>query len=232
MEHKTCAGTTKAGKRCRLSPQKTSRFCHIHKFQQKQHGGNVTTIDPIDLLSFVGKFYRGIDGYSDETEEVFDPEMRNNTDIPVLREIFKEGGVKISGLPPNAPVDRIRPNGTYALHFNDSYLENTIGPITLPFNQIIVKNTQTWSSGHPSDWPAWYLDDGMFEDYPWIHVDEHLKSVSIKADEKGEPLTIDDVLVGSRALMFDPYRAIRYGYKIISRTSTKLILDAGVDSDN
>lgn len=26
-----CAGTTKAGKPCKLSPQKDSKFCHLHK---------------------------------------------------------------------------------------------------------------------------------------------------------------------------------------------------------
>lgn len=64
----------------------------------------------------------------------------------------------------------------------------------------------------------------------YITVDKPFTEVSIDANIKGSPITIDDILFATRALMVDHTRTINGGYKVIHETNYQLILEPDIDN--
>jgi len=66
--------------------------------------------------------------------------------------------------------------------------------------------------------------------YITVDNDNPFWEVSIDANKKGSPITIDDVLFATRALMVDHTRTINGGYKVVQETNDTLILEPDIDN--
>ena len=64
----------------------------------------------------------------------------------------------------------------------------------------------------------------------YITVDNPFWEIRIDANIKGSPITIDDVLFATRALMADHTRTINGGYKVVQETNDILILEPDIDN--
>lgn len=64
----------------------------------------------------------------------------------------------------------------------------------------------------------------------YITVDKPFWEISIDSNKKGSPITVDDVLFASRALMVDHTRTINGGYKVIQETNDILVLEPDIDN--
>ena len=65
---------------------------------------------------------------------------------------------------------------------------------------------------------------GPLSSRSYIHVTEEFEEIEIRSEEKGSPITIDDVLFASRGLCKNDTQSIDGGYNVISDNGSVLIL--------
>lgn len=100
---------------------------------------------------------------------------------------------------------------------------------------VIMYRNEAWDFGLPTLWynsppPERFKKSKQWLDNlssrPYITVDKHAVRVTISANKKGSPITIEDVLFATRALALDGFRSYDYFEKIKSHfvcTSSKKI---------
>jgi hypothetical protein len=127
---------------------------------------------------------------------------------------------------------------------------NQLANQKIPFQEVIIKNPikqervpSIWYN-EPSCRPWGMPDHGIFHSTshgdikvlslektrPYIHVIDHFQEVHLSSVDKGQPLTFDDVLFGTRPLMWDATRLVDGGYHVIEYDNDRLVIDPAIDN--
>jgi hypothetical protein len=113
----------------------------------------------------------------------------------------------------------------------------------VPFDTIIIMYDESiWTEkpyewyNEPSKWWKGYLEYlkpfvlPYLNTCKYINIIDPFMKVSINKNDKGSPLTINDILFATRALMNDDCRSIDQGYKILKMSESTLVLVPEIDN--
>ena len=238
-------------KRCELpefSSQCTEKFWQTyaenHKIRKHLPSwqSSVRVSSTIEHLNLLGPLYHSYFGLHPEEHGAIEIDREPDTEEEVqkLMELknkykaeFWMNNKQISVPPEDSTVTVVIP------------YKNVLGisKQTVPYSKVIIKyQKDTWSQkpgawyNKPSRWWTSYMP--YLKPYvlpylntrKYIHVDKPFVQVTVSAEKKGAPLTLDDILFATRALMLDDTRTVDSGYKILNETPTVLTLEPELDN--
>jgi hypothetical protein len=144
------------------------------------------------------------------------------------------------------PASALRPEdlaGAYfEIHYNRDYA-GRLAALTVPAEQVVVMydwpRRRGWLQTCVPPEDEWYEGPVGGEatgplpplsTRPYVEVVNPFWKVEVSAREKGAPVTVDDVLFASRALMRDARRRAAGGFEALCSSGELLFLQAGIDN--
>lgn len=134
-------------------------------------------------------------------------------------------------------------NKEYCICYNyDTIKKESLEQVS--YKTVIIKytNENYWSKlpeewyNMPSKWWKGYFPYlkpyvlPYLKSRAYIKINKPFMEVEVSAAEKGIPLTIDDILFATRALMWDDCRSVDGGYTILSKSNDILIIEPNIDN--
>ncbi len=118
---------------------------------------------------------------------------------------------------------------TFVIYTTEEFVHNVQPLLTrpVPFDNVILMEDGI-DFVDPQDQEK-FPNSELIKSRPYIKIDKELNAVILSIDEKGSDLTIDDILFGSKGLMFEEYRDI-YSYTIKSSNENTLVLELDIDN--
>lgn len=194
----------------------------------------------LQILNRLGPLYNGYSGiypeqngkcsgiYSPDDEEIIQEALDNHLDV-----LAEDDS-------PIKTVEEASETGCVTIFYDYNEIKKNLN-VPVNYKKVVIKFT----GGHWYNLPKkWYnmvnpkTRDRSDRKYrlkqiwtrKYITVDNPFWEVSIDANKKGSPITIDDVLFATRALMADHTRTINGGYKVIQETNDMLVLEPDIDN--
>lgn len=178
--------------------------------------GIVAIIKPeyqVFLLSTLGTLYHSGDGFGTSDLSIY-----KNEDSPELSELIE-----------NYATDQDDEAGFFPLETIE-----LLACMIVPFKTVVLKYPTNYWRDKPT--VEWYNDYKFgiksLKLRPYITVDDPFMQVTISSDKKGWGISIDDILFATRAMASDDSRCLadEYGYRIIFKSDSKLILEPSMDN--
>jgi len=208
------------------------------------------------LLNFLGPYYWGSDGFDfpiEENEGLID----DIDDINTYNMMYELDLIITLNLPNDLPENineqiaksNIDSSKIFYDYLNSQNLEDLselnaytyeldtdklkeLASKEILYPKITIKYIKDTWYGKPKEWYKKYIRKNKLEPIqtrPYITVVNPFMEVKLEVKKKGKPLTLDDVLFASRALMIDSGRTV-FKYFIISENVNELVLKPDIDN--
>ena len=192
----------------------------------------------LDTLNFLGALYHSYFGLHPEKHGGIEIEDTKEETLESLRKNKKKYGWNMYNNDGTRVIDVSDTWDTTVLPYSRAI---KLAATTVPFATVTLKFREK------DYWPrAWYNEPSKWwKDYTphlkpyvlpylntrkYIHVDNKAKKVVVSAEKKGSPLTLDDILFATRALMHDDTRVVNDGYTILKQTTDEITLEPHIDN--
>ncbi len=216
---------------CPRAALKGSKYCGYHQncgvvFSEGLSKPLLNMEHTMMALNFLGPLYHSGQGLKYEAYSV------NKDNIDMLQDMVENGYASVYDYHDRKMFEVTDNNFRDISHIiYDLEFLRAIAQQRIEFKEVTIKFAHNEWRIYPEMW-----DNREGNELPplstrnYIEVIDPFMNIRVSAEEKGQPLTIDDILFATRGLMADETRVVDEGYQLLRYDLDHLVIEPIVDN--